>query len=1162
MLMLLVYCIQTPIFAQTNPLSNQRTRYITAQKDTIQLDTLTILSSSITLQWANADSTLTDQILDTTQFIVSNTDLIIQSDSSLSFPLLYAQYRVLPFNLGAPQTHFDSTAMTIEEESGILKFSYNPYQNKEEELIDFGTLSHSGSLSRGLSFGNNQNLVLNSNFNLQLAGDLGNDLEILAAITDENIPIQPEGNTQQLQEFDRIFIQLKQRENSLIAGDYELPRPNSYFMNYFKKLQGATLSNELQLNEKGTLQNQASIAISRGKFARNNIVAIEGNQGPYKLRGNEGERFIIVLSGTEKVFIDGVLQRRGLDQDYVINYDQAELRFTNRRLITKDSRIIVEFEYADQSYLTSLYAVNSNYKTEKWNINFNFFSQQDGLNTAGEGELSDQQKVILTQAGDRPEQAVVNSLDTLEAFDASRAMYEWRDTIVDVNGEMQQYTILAYSTSEEARLIARFSNVGVGNGSYRLSSNQIAPSGRVYEWMAPDPLSGQLRGDYEPVVQLSTPQQQQMVTIGADYQISSNGMLQAEMALSNNDLNRFSQLDSDDDTGLAGFLQHHQSFDIGAKGWSIDLKNSFEWVQQNFNALNPYRNAEFVRDWNISTLERKNEQIGKTSLTLQKKDWGSWQYEWSFFNRDSIYLGTKQFSRLQFNKAGWLADIEGNLVQSETSLERNTFFRPKVRVEKQFEKLKGLTLKAYGEREKNDRYTIESDTLKSNSFFYDLYRLGVQMPTSQAIQTEVQWSQRIDYQPMGESYQQLAIADEININGSWNQKKASRLQWNMTYRNLEIKQKETVLEPQETYLGRINHQLNLAKGSIRATTTYEISSGQEPKIEYNYLQVQKGEGNYQWIDYNRDSIPQINEFEVANFQDNADYVRVALFTDEFIRSNNVQYNQSINVNPKQVWGKEKGWRKVASKFSTQSIIRIMRRVRDVAGVSAWNPFQLNIVDSALVANSALTRNILFFNRGNPTFDLQLGIQNNQQKQVLTSGFEQRNSTEQFLKGRWNFNTQWSTQLELARENRQSDSEFFDNRDYDIQQLEIKPQLTWLPNASIRALILMNIRTAENQIGIEKLTSQNISIESTFSQSATTSIQAKFSYVTVDFKGDANSPAAFNMLNGLRNGRNYLWNFTLDRQLGKNLRMSISYEGRKTGDTNIVHVGRAQVGAIF
>lgn len=1166
---LVVSCLSLPqwLSSQELPLSNKRIKTLSLQAGTYQLDTLTIIPHSVQIFINKPDST--SQLLDSTFYQIKNDSLIIKNNlpSTANPQSLTIHYRVFPVNFAQTQTRFDTSQVVFDETGGVLGFRYDPYATTQQ-LLDFKGLDYNGSFSRGISFGNSQNLVLNSSFNLQLAGDLGDGIEILAAITDENIPIQPEGNTQQLQEFDKIFIQLKRRENQLIAGDYELARPEGYFMNYYKKLQGATFSNSVTALGKGILRNKASLAIARGKFSRNTLQAIEGNQGPYKLRGSEGERFIIVLAGTEKVFMDGLLLQRGIEADYIIDYNRAEITFTNRRLITKDSRIIIEFEYADQNFLTSLYALSTEYQQDKLKLYLNVYNQQDSKSSVGGEGLSDQEREVLAAAGDDLSQAIISGVDTLAEFDPTRVLYEYRDTLVQIDSTIIAYQILVYSTNTTvARLAARFTQVGLGNGNYILSANQVAASGRIYEWVSPDPITGLPRGEYEPIIQLSAPKQQQLFTLGSILEFSKNSRLQTEVALSNNDFNRFSTIGNGDDQGIAAFTNFQQAFDLGKleSGWRLETDFGYEFVQENFQPLNPYRSAEFTRDWNVQNAYTTKEQLGKAGVALRKQNWGVLQYEFSGYARDSLYDGTKHFGRFQLNRSGFDILAEGSLLKTDALVERSDFFRPRVGIFKTFEKLGNWKIGAYGERERNERYTTGTDTLNMASFYYDLYRLSLESPAGKNFGIGFKYSQRFDFAPAQNDFSQITVGDEFNVNGNWNAGRVSRLDWNLTYRELTIYNQElTTLEPQETYLGRVNHFLNLFKGALRSNTTYEIGSGQEPKIEYNYLKVNQGEGVYQWKDYNRDSIPQINEFEIAVFQDSADYIRVSLFTDQFIRSNNVQLNQSLNIDPKAIWFQSEGFKKFMSKFSTQSTLRIVRRVRKDEGVSPWNPFQLTVADSSLVATTSSIRNTLFFNRADPKYDLQVGMLDNRNKVVLTTGYESRTNTEQFFRSRWNIISTMSTQLNLVKGIRANDSEFFDNKDYNIDYWQVEPQITWLPSQTFRTILTYNFQNSKNTIGEgqEQAINNDINLETTFNQSTTTSIRAKFSYVNVDFKGEANSPVGYAMLSGLQNGQNFLWNLTLDRRLGQNIRLSISYEGRKTGMANVVHVGRAQVAAIF
>ncbi|MEO1409495.1 MAG: hypothetical protein AAFW73_06405 [Bacteroidota bacterium] len=1158
--------------AQDTSLSNLRIRRVVPSGPALLLDSLTIVPGSIQVLLLPQEEPLPAD-----RYRVEGQRIYWQPPATPPAPTdesVEIRYRVFPFDLRRSYRHLDSSQIQASPDGSYADFNYTPYE-LGSELISFQGLQYDGSYTNGVSFGNSQSLVVNSNFNLRMSGTLGDDIEIVAAISDQNIPLQPEGNTQQLQEFDRIFIQLKRKESLLIAGDYELARPKSRFMNYFKKLQGASLSHRMDLG-RGQLSSKASVAIARGKFARNFIVQQEGNQGPYRLRGNEGETFIIILAGTEKVYIDGLLLTRGLDADYTIDYNRGDVTFTNRRLITKDTRIIVEFEYNDQNYLRSLMAANAEYQTDKLRLHLNLYSEQDSKNSGAAADLDSLQRRALFDAGDRLERSVSSSLDSIEEYSAFRISYKLVDTSYTCGGDGER--VLVYTTSaDSAQYTASFLLLGQGQGNYVLDVNNTA-NGRVYRWVAPDPLTCTPRGAYEPLIRLIPPEQRQLFTLGADYQISSHSSISTEVALSNRDPNRFSSLDEADDQGVAAFASYRYDKQLGGETgkWGLLAQVDYEFVQRDFSALNPYRPAEFARDWNLTANPNTTDSIRRqqhfvaSSIGLRREKWGRIAYELGSYSQESAYRGLRQGWQVDVEQLGFRLNTQGSWIGSEERGVSSRFWRPRGEFSKRFDRLGGWTVGWYGEQEKNQRRELRSDTLDATSFDYDLWRFFIRSQEGKKFSFSTSYGQRRDWAAAGADFAQSTDATDINVQGQWRAGQASRLQWNLNYRQLEIV--DTTLsdfDPQETFLGRLEHNLRLWKGLFSSTTNYEIGGGQEPLIEYRYLEVPRGEGVFFWdpenADFNEDGVPQINEIQEAPFADQANIVRVTLFTDQFIRTNKTQLNQSLRLEPKSIWGRQqKGWKKWLSRWSTLSTFLINRRTREAEGVSSWNPFQINISDTALVALNLSIQNTLFFRPNTTRYNFQLSQKNQRSRQVLTTGFQSLRVAERSIKGRWNQSAVLSTDAEFLIGSRTNDFQLFNEQDYDIQLFRLAPSLTIRPNNSLRGIFRYRWEEGENRLpeGGETAVQHDFSFEFTYNQAASTAIRLNFSFVDVRYRGERNSPVELALLQGLKDGKNFLWELSVNRTISQNLTLRLSYNGRQTGGARIVHLGSMEVGARF
>ncbi|NQZ77349.1 MAG: hypothetical protein HRT61_14785 [Ekhidna sp.] len=1026
---------------------------------------------------------------------------------------------------------------------------------EKEELFDFGGVNKYGAVSRGISFGNRQSLFVNSTLNLQMDGKLDENLNISAVITDQNVPYQPEGNTQQIRDFDNVFIKLYNSKFDLTAGDIVLRQPDNsgYFLRYLKNVQGLQTSYR---GEKGGWRHETRVsgALSKGKFNSAIITPIDGLTGPYRLRGPNGERFIIVLANSEKVFIDGKLMERGFDRDYVIDYNLGEITFNNHIVITQFTIIRVDFEYAEQFYSRSNLSAYQTVSNDNVSFTANYYRERDNPNATFGLNLNEDDLDQLRGIGDNLDQAFVGGADSVQ-FSENRILYLQKDT-VDNEGLTQR--IFQYSTDPTQRLFSpSFSEVGFGNGDYVLLNSSI--NGRVYQWVSPE--NGVSQGNYQSGLLVPLPNSRQVATLGTSVKLSDYESVSGEVAFSNTDLNLYSDIGDSDNSSRAYFVSlkstERPSF-ISNYGWVGEL--ALEYDEENFTFIDRYRPILFDRDWNYTPVEGdgladlmlfaqaglRKDDANQMLFSLNHRKRGNridgWQqtatvnHEFSNFKIMSTHFGLQNeqletttnwlrsrsdVSYRKWNIApGYILDIDRNEVQKGDSIAASLM-----------------------------NYTAHEFYVESTDSARNTYRLGYQL--------------REDRLPVDGIMQDYLISKNIRGSYQYNSTNGSLIA-DINYRQVED-QLDLGVGEDEIISGRVNWMQSFLKRNVRSNFSYSTGNSRELRREFVYLPVPTGEGTHTWRDANNDGIQDLNEFFEAINPDERNFVKIFTPTDEYITSFQTFYIHTIDAGFPFNWQNQGGLRSFVSKLSVNLNFNVNYKTTSENFQDRLNPFAIDLADIELLSSQDSKRYTFFYNRNGRGFAGDFTFQSSDNKQLLTQGFETREQDEWTSNVKVDLSSEYTFRVTTTFGTQLNKSDFLDSRNFKINTNVYKPQLIWQPTNQLR-LIGSYERKSRNNVFLESSTESSLvntyNAEFTWNKVAVGSLRGSFSIVNIDFEGEETSYLGYILLDALQPGTNQTWQVNWQQKISKGMQISLLYNGRKSEEIEAIHTGSVQVTAFF
>ncbi|PSQ77380.1 MAG: hypothetical protein BRD35_03945 [Bacteroidetes bacterium QH_7_62_13] len=1106
---------------------------------------------------------------------VRREDLLRTRDS------LFATYRTFSFDFAevyrrrrpdttAPDT---GTVDVVEEDENRQNLAFSPFEG-----ID---IERSGSISRGFVGGTNRDVTVESGLRMQLDGEVAEDVHVQAQLTDANTPIQPGGSTQRLREFDRVYLGIEAPQGRAHLGDVDVSLGTGTFGQFDQKIQGATLKSKGLGQTLGLVDGDATVmgAVSRGRYRTQDLEPTDGVQGPYRLRGDDGEDQIIIVAGSERVFLDGERLKRGRSNDYVIDYSRGEITFTSRRLITEDRRITVEFQYSTTPFTRTI--VGGEARAGAWrgadgeprvSVGASVLRKADGQNFQSAFDLSRQDSLRLAEAGD--DSAVQSGARRVEFDPEAPFVHYRREVVTTPNGARDTaFVPIQKAPAPDTPVFrVRFTRVGAGEGRYERVGRQA--NGRVHEYRGPG------RGAYEPVQPLPAPQKQRLVDLTGSIEPVSGVEVFGEWAQSVSDENRFSSLDAADDRDqahVAGVRLPDRELDLGELS-TATLSGSVQRRARgrNFESFNQTRSVEYGRRWNLSRRGsglppalRGTETTDQAELAVQWKngsaievgggqltvgsDFDAWRHQeqfslstgnWPEFQLRSTYVSSR-------NRRD---DTEGTWLRQQATVRQSllgSMFTPRLEIQRERRRQQALgtdslTRDAFSFVEVRPGLTYESSAFEADgSVEYrteDGAARGAFRNASQSwtIESELEYDPAPPYAAsVRGAYKDRSVSDFFRVNRQ---------------------RRDT-----ESLLLNLEGRTRPLDRAVDLKLFYDAVTKRTPVLQETYIRTGSNIGQFVWRDANDDGVQQVDEFVPETTPNEGGYVQRFVPSDSLESVIDLQARTRFALRPARLWRTpDRWWKRALSAVSTRTTLEVQEKSRtsNVAEVYRLNLARFRRPDVTLDGTLRLKQEVELF-RDRQLFGVEGGWRQSRTFTERAAGAERSFLNRWELQGEVRPVQAWLVRLRGRHERDRTRSEAFtDSRSFAIRTVAVRPSLSYQPVRSLTLTLSGEWAGKRDRLRDRQARILRTPFEFEWSRAGRLRLTGNVEVAQVSLSDGAVGRALFELTEGRGAGTSMLWGLQARYIISNNLRASLSYDGRAPENASVVHTARAKLSATF